>query len=143
CLLSADDEPVRGRRQACGRLAGNSRSLVPATLAALPQRSAVDDRPERRALTGQRCDWPSGERLVGDHVVALERPQAARCADQDSLGHARMILSADKRVMKTDLLLIPMSARWADMRAAALAAEEAGFDGLWTWDHLRDPDDDH
>jgi alkanesulfonate monooxygenase SsuD/methylene tetrahydromethanopterin reductase-like flavin-dependent oxidoreductase (luciferase family) len=45
--------------------------------------------------------------------------------------------------MKTDLLLIPMSARWADVRAAALAAEEAGFDGLWTWDHLRDPDADH
>jgi alkanesulfonate monooxygenase SsuD/methylene tetrahydromethanopterin reductase-like flavin-dependent oxidoreductase (luciferase family) len=42
--------------------------------------------------------------------------------------------------MKIDLLLIPMSARWADMRKAALAAEEAGFDGLWTWDHLRDPD---
>lgn len=34
-----------------------------------------------------------------------------------------------------------MSARWADLRAAALAAEEAGFDGLWTWDHLRDHDD--
>ena len=33
-----------------------------------------------------------------------------------------------------------MSARWADLRAAALAAEDAGFDGLWTWDHLRDPD---
>jgi alkanesulfonate monooxygenase SsuD/methylene tetrahydromethanopterin reductase-like flavin-dependent oxidoreductase (luciferase family) len=44
--------------------------------------------------------------------------------------------------VKTDLLLIPMSARWADMRAAAIAAEEAGFDGLWTWDHLRDPDGD-
>jgi alkanesulfonate monooxygenase SsuD/methylene tetrahydromethanopterin reductase-like flavin-dependent oxidoreductase (luciferase family) len=43
--------------------------------------------------------------------------------------------------MKTDLLLIPMSARWADMRAAAIAAEESGYDGLWTWDHLRDPDD--
>ena len=42
--------------------------------------------------------------------------------------------------MKTDLLLIPMSARYRDVRAAALAAEEAGFDGLWTWDHLRDPD---
>jgi len=26
------------------------------------------------------------------------------------------------------------------MRAAARAAEDAGFDGLWTWDHLRDPD---
>ncbi len=33
-----------------------------------------------------------------------------------------------------------MSARYRDMRAAALAAEEAGFDGIWTWDHLRDPD---
>src|SRR5262247_406867 len=44
------------------------------------------------------------------------------------------------RHMKTDLLLIPMSARWADMRAAAVNADEAGFDGVWTWDHLRDPD---
>src|SRR3989442_4924452 len=35
-----------------------------------------------------------------------------------------------------------MSARWADMRVAAVAAEDAGFDGLWTWDHLRDPDAD-
>jgi alkanesulfonate monooxygenase SsuD/methylene tetrahydromethanopterin reductase-like flavin-dependent oxidoreductase (luciferase family) len=42
--------------------------------------------------------------------------------------------------VKTDVLLIPMSARYAEMRAAALAAEEGGFDGLWTWDHLRDPD---
>jgi alkanesulfonate monooxygenase SsuD/methylene tetrahydromethanopterin reductase-like flavin-dependent oxidoreductase (luciferase family) len=42
--------------------------------------------------------------------------------------------------MKTDILLVPMSANWAQMRAAALATEEAGFDGLWTWDHLRDPD---
>src|SRR5882724_6735667 len=42
--------------------------------------------------------------------------------------------------MKTDLLLIPMGARFPDMRAAAIAAEEAGFDGLWTWDHLRDSD---
>jgi alkanesulfonate monooxygenase SsuD/methylene tetrahydromethanopterin reductase-like flavin-dependent oxidoreductase (luciferase family) len=42
--------------------------------------------------------------------------------------------------VKVDVLLIPMSARYAEMRAAALAIEEAGFDGLWTWDHLRDPD---
>ena len=44
--------------------------------------------------------------------------------------------------MKTDLLLMPMSARGSEMRAAAQAAEAAGFDGLWTWDHLRDPDVD-
>jgi alkanesulfonate monooxygenase SsuD/methylene tetrahydromethanopterin reductase-like flavin-dependent oxidoreductase (luciferase family) len=42
--------------------------------------------------------------------------------------------------MKTDLLLIPMSARWVDMRAAAVTADEVGFDGVWTWDHLRDTD---
>jgi alkanesulfonate monooxygenase SsuD/methylene tetrahydromethanopterin reductase-like flavin-dependent oxidoreductase (luciferase family) len=42
--------------------------------------------------------------------------------------------------VKIDLLLVPMGARYADMRRAAVAAEEAGFDGLWTWDHLRDPD---
>src|SRR5437899_1258979 len=41
--------------------------------------------------------------------------------------------------MKTDVLLIPMGARYANMRAAAIAAENAGFDGLWIWDHLRDP----
>lgn len=44
--------------------------------------------------------------------------------------------------MKTDLLQIPMSARHRDTRAVAVAAEEAGLDGLWTWDHLRDPDGD-
>jgi len=35
-----------------------------------------------------------------------------------------------------------MGARWTEMRAAAAAADEAGFDGVWTWDHLRDPDGD-
>ena len=35
-----------------------------------------------------------------------------------------------------------MGARWSDVRAAAVAADEAGFDGLWTWDHLRNPDGD-
>jgi alkanesulfonate monooxygenase SsuD/methylene tetrahydromethanopterin reductase-like flavin-dependent oxidoreductase (luciferase family) len=44
--------------------------------------------------------------------------------------------------VKTDLLLMPMGARWADLRAGAVASEAAGFDGIWTWDHLRDPDGD-
>jgi len=37
---------------------------------------------------------------------------------------------------RTDLLFDPFGARWADMRGAAVAAAEAGFSGLWTWDHL-------
>ncbi len=38
--------------------------------------------------------------------------------------------------VRTDLLLDPFDARWGDLRRAATVAEEAGFDGLWTWDHL-------
>jgi alkanesulfonate monooxygenase SsuD/methylene tetrahydromethanopterin reductase-like flavin-dependent oxidoreductase (luciferase family) len=39
-------------------------------------------------------------------------------------------------VLATDLLLDPFGATWPGMRAAALATERAGFDGIWTWDHL-------
>lgn len=38
--------------------------------------------------------------------------------------------------MRTDLLLDPFGAQWDDVLRAARAAEEAGFDGIWTWDHL-------
>jgi alkanesulfonate monooxygenase SsuD/methylene tetrahydromethanopterin reductase-like flavin-dependent oxidoreductase (luciferase family) len=38
--------------------------------------------------------------------------------------------------MRVDLLLDPFGAQWEEMRDAAVAAEEEGFDGLWTWDHL-------
>jgi alkanesulfonate monooxygenase SsuD/methylene tetrahydromethanopterin reductase-like flavin-dependent oxidoreductase (luciferase family) len=35
-----------------------------------------------------------------------------------------------------DLLFDPFGARWTDVRAGALAAEQAGFDGVWLYDHL-------
>jgi len=38
--------------------------------------------------------------------------------------------------VETDLLLDPFGVRWAHVRDAALAAEAAGFDGVWTYDHL-------
>ena len=38
--------------------------------------------------------------------------------------------------MEIDLVLDPFGARWEDMRAAALLAEESGFSGVWVWDHL-------
>ena len=41
--------------------------------------------------------------------------------------------------MLIDLLLVPFGATYADLRTAALAAEAAGFNGLWTFDHLREP----
>src|SRR5205085_134819 len=38
--------------------------------------------------------------------------------------------------MHVDLLFDPFDGRWAEMREGALAAEEAGFDGVWLYDHL-------
>jgi alkanesulfonate monooxygenase SsuD/methylene tetrahydromethanopterin reductase-like flavin-dependent oxidoreductase (luciferase family) len=38
--------------------------------------------------------------------------------------------------MQVDLLLDPFGARWAEVRDAASVAVDAGFAGIWTWDHL-------
>src|SRR5438094_10138770 len=39
-------------------------------------------------------------------------------------------------ILHTDLLLDPFDAEWRNLRDAAVAADEAGFDSVWTWDHL-------
>ncbi len=39
-------------------------------------------------------------------------------------------------MLRIDVLLDPFAARWAAVRDAARAAEDLGFDGIWTWDHL-------
>jgi alkanesulfonate monooxygenase SsuD/methylene tetrahydromethanopterin reductase-like flavin-dependent oxidoreductase (luciferase family) len=38
--------------------------------------------------------------------------------------------------MQVDVLLDPFGARWSEMRDAASAAADAGFSGIWAWDHL-------
>ncbi len=38
--------------------------------------------------------------------------------------------------MQTDVLFDPFDATWRDIRESAQAAEEAGFDGVWLYDHL-------
>ena len=38
--------------------------------------------------------------------------------------------------MLVDLLFDPFGGRWSDVRDGARAAEEAGFDGVWLYDHL-------
>jgi alkanesulfonate monooxygenase SsuD/methylene tetrahydromethanopterin reductase-like flavin-dependent oxidoreductase (luciferase family) len=35
-----------------------------------------------------------------------------------------------------DVLLDPFGSRWDEVHAAAVAAERAGFDGVWVYDHL-------
>lgn len=38
--------------------------------------------------------------------------------------------------MHVDLLFDPFGGRWSDVHDGALAAEEAGFDAVWLYDHL-------
>jgi alkanesulfonate monooxygenase SsuD/methylene tetrahydromethanopterin reductase-like flavin-dependent oxidoreductase (luciferase family) len=38
--------------------------------------------------------------------------------------------------MNVDLLLDPFGTRWSDLLDAARAADDAGFSGIWTYDHL-------
>ncbi len=38
--------------------------------------------------------------------------------------------------MYVDLLFDPFGGRWSDVHAGAVAAEQAGFDGVWLYDHL-------
>lgn len=38
--------------------------------------------------------------------------------------------------MRIDLLFDPFGARWPQVHDGALAAERAGFDGIWLYDHL-------
>jgi alkanesulfonate monooxygenase SsuD/methylene tetrahydromethanopterin reductase-like flavin-dependent oxidoreductase (luciferase family) len=40
------------------------------------------------------------------------------------------------RPLATDLLLDPFDVTWHEFSAAAQAARDEGFDGIWTWDHL-------
>ena len=38
--------------------------------------------------------------------------------------------------MHIDVLLDPFGARWTELRDRASAAADAGFSGIWTWDHV-------
>jgi alkanesulfonate monooxygenase SsuD/methylene tetrahydromethanopterin reductase-like flavin-dependent oxidoreductase (luciferase family) len=38
--------------------------------------------------------------------------------------------------VRVDLLFDPFGARWQDVRDGAIAAEQAGYDGIWLYDHL-------
>ena len=51
--------------------------------------------------------------------------------------HGRRTLAAGTvGGVQVDLLFDPFGGRWEDLRDAAMRAEEAGFDGVWLYDHL-------
>src|SRR4051794_38790895 len=44
--------------------------------------------------------------------------------------------SGQTATVLVDVLFDPFGGHWPDLREAAVAAEEAGFAGVWTYDHL-------
>ena len=44
--------------------------------------------------------------------------------------------SVRSAAVQADLLFDPFGGRWEDLRDAAAVAEDAGFDGVWLYDHL-------
>src|SRR5262249_36353302 len=114
----------------------------------LPARRRGQRRRDRAALHALRAGCPHGYRrhhaagaLAGEPRAARRRAaeRAPGRADPDAVARGRRRL-VGRTDVKTDLLLIPMGGTYRAMRDAAVAAEESGFDGLWTWDHLRDPE---
>lgn len=57
-----------------------------------------------------------------------------------------MATRRERHPVRVGALLWPQATTWAELRDAALRADAAGLDSLWTWDHLRaivgDPDQD-
>jgi alkanesulfonate monooxygenase SsuD/methylene tetrahydromethanopterin reductase-like flavin-dependent oxidoreductase (luciferase family) len=49
---------------------------------------------------------------------------------------ARDAGSGTVTTVRVDILFDPFGGRWEDLRDAAVLAEEAGFDGVWLYDHL-------
>jgi alkanesulfonate monooxygenase SsuD/methylene tetrahydromethanopterin reductase-like flavin-dependent oxidoreductase (luciferase family) len=50
--------------------------------------------------------------------------------------HARLRSRVVDDGPRVDLVFDPFGAHWSDVRAGAIAADEAGFDGVWLYDHL-------
>jgi alkanesulfonate monooxygenase SsuD/methylene tetrahydromethanopterin reductase-like flavin-dependent oxidoreductase (luciferase family) len=99
-------------------------------------------------VAGRDCEDPEPEHpaSVNAHAMPMaslhiiEPPRAAPVGRK--LAVPRPVeLSGNKGrstggTMQFDLLLDPFGARWTEVRDAAAAAVDAGFAGLWTYDHL-------
>src|SRR5262249_21370894 len=62
-------------------------------------------------------------------VCAGARSTRSRVAPQSRRGPYRL-------AVEIDVLLDPFGTSWSDLYGSAAASVEAGFAGIWTWDHL-------
>ena len=103
----------------------------------------------------ERLDWFAGSVVdqvdTGDHVAFVLSPWGGRCrrSGRTALGlrarrhrgrpsDPRPLSASSGRHARcvVDLLLDPFGARWSELRDAARVAVDAGFRGIWTYDHL-------
>ena len=101
----------------------------------------------------KRLDWFAGSVVdqldTGDHVAFVLSPWGGqlptlRPAAPGSRARRhrarpsdpRPLSIVDRPAVHVDLLLDPFGARWSELRDAASVAVDAGFRGIWTYDHL-------
>src|SRR5690606_31702758 len=77
--------------------------------------------------------WPA--RRAGDRapLTSSRRPPYTAV---DARGAGTGAGLGEHSAMHIDLLFDPFGGRWPEVREGARAAEEAGFDGVWLYDHL-------
>ena len=62
-------------------------------------------------------------------------PKAHHDKTHASWSHGRTLAAGTVGGVQVDLLFDPFGGRWEDLDAT-VHAEEAGFDGVWLYDHL-------
>src|SRR5437660_1158230 len=82
---------MRRRRHTRRRAITERRALPPVLTGAVPQRTAIDDRPGLVTAVRERGDGAGGERIDRLECVAPKLPEPALGPDEDARVHAAMI----------------------------------------------------
>lgn len=85
---------------------------------------------QTRVLEGR-----NGPRIASIDAVRRTESTSASSCPWVSVVRRGLRFEQDHNV-KFDLLFDPFSTRWEEIREGAVAAEGAGFDGVWLYDHL-------
>src|SRR5262249_8865642 len=87
--------------------------------------------PKARSRTPKTSSTVSRTRRRPCCACSKARTWASSCS------RSQIRRSAPEPSLKSDVLLIPFGASCSHLRDGARGAEDAGYDGVWLWDHLR------
>lgn len=91
--------------------------------------------PGRRHREAEAVTRPAGRARAACRRAARGPPRA-RYARRESTPSCEDAMPSARHPVRIGVLLWPQTAAWPDLRDAAVRADRAGLDSLWTWDHL-------